>query len=427
MFGVHHLSLTRMSKHESSSASRFTLRLAAIALILPMMLSLASCNKEAAAPPTSNQTPDNPNDKGKTPVDPSIAVPTSPGELGNIPSDNLMSDPLFAARVTLGSHLYYDGRISVGGDPQSTDPDKQVGVSCASCHSPAVGFSDPEASAVHPMSFGVKHFQGFRNAPGLTNVAYNKFLTWDGKFKTLEAHAPGPMFSAAEMGDVPATPEYYGAPNEDTLLLFKRLQKEPKYAEMFTAAFGDPNISLDRMCKAIASYERTFISTNSKFDSYNKALHNQGGDINAISDAAKRGFKAFIDPAVGNCASCHSGFNFTNNDFINNGLPANQNDLGLQFQSHSNQDINKFKVPTLRNVAQSGPYMHNGSKATLEDVVNFYRHVGHGSNADYSSNVDYRVKNITLTDQDVADIVEFLKTLTDNDFLAKASFQNPWK
>ncbi|HET9135350.1 MAG TPA: c-type cytochrome, partial [Candidatus Kapabacteria bacterium] len=152
-----------------------------------------------------------------------------------------------------------------------------------------------------------------------------------------------------------------------------------------------------------------------------------GGDINAISDAAKRGFKAFIDPAVGNCVSCHSGFNFTNNEFINNGLPANQNDLGLQFQTHSNQDINKFKVPTLRNIAKTGPYMHNGSKATLEDVVNFYKGNSQRSSSAYSSNVDDRVKNINLTDQDVADIVEFLKTLTDDQFLANASFQNPWK
>lgn len=416
-----------MSKHGSViSAGRLPLRLAAMVIALPLMVALSSCNKEAAAPPTSTKTPDNPTDNGGTQVDPSVAVPTSPGELGNIPEDNLMSDPRFAARVALGRHLYYDGRISVGGDPQSTDPDKQKGVSCASCHSPTVAFSDPEATALHPMSFGVKHFQGFRNSPGLTNVAYNKFLTWDGKFKTLEAHAPGPMFSAAEMGDVPATPEYYGKPNEDTLLLFKRLQTAPEYVELFKNAFGDQKISLDRMCKAIASFERTFISVNSSFDSYNKALHNQGGDINAISESAKRGFKAFINPAVGNCASCHSGFNFTNNSFVNNGLPANQADLGLAFTSKSNQDINKFKVPTLRNIAKTGPYMHNGSKATLEAVVAFYKENSGGTASSYSSNVDDRIKKINLTDQDAADIVEFLKSLTDEQFLQNTAFANPW-
>ena len=414
-----------MLKHGSRKATRFSLRLALLIALFPALTILSSCNKEAASNPTTTTPPDNPVDNGGKPVDPSVAIPTTPGVLGAMPEDNLISNPQFAARVELGRHLYFDGRVSVGGDSLSTDPDKQVGVSCGSCHSPAQAFSDPLATAQQPMSFGVKHFRGFRNAPGLTNVAYNVKYTWDGKFNTLEAHAPGPMFSAAEMGSVPASPSYYGKPNEDTLLLFKRLQKEPKYAELFANAFGEQSISLDHICKAIASFERTFISTETPFDNYNRALHNSGGNIAAISESAKRGFKIFIDPVKGNCISCHSGFNFTDGGFHNNGLKPDQNDLGQKFVTGSNEDLNKFKVPTLRNIAVTGPYMHNGSMPTLEDVVKFYQSLN--KETYYSSNVDERIKKINLTDQDVTDIVEFLKTLTDDSFLKNMAFANPWK
>lgn len=417
-----------MLKHELFTfAKRTSVRSAVVLLSLAGSLALSSCNKELAG--TTGTDPNQPPSGGG---DPMLVIPTSPGAM-NAGIDNPLGN---AARIELGRHLFYDGRISIAsdsmreGDPLNLAP----GISCGSCHDPAAAFTDTRAAKLNQsFSQGVFGKMGTRNAPALTNIGYNAKFTWDAKFASLEEHVPGPMFSQVEMGNnlsrfgdgTDGNDGYDHTPgNNDTLLLFKRLSSEDQYSGLFTAAYGNPEISLDRIVKAIAAFERTFVSTNSTFDEYNKALHNQGGNINAISESAKNGFKLFTDPMKANCVSCHSGYNFTDNKLHNNAILASEKDpgaAGAPGKNNNNALFNFFKVPSLRNIARTGPYMHNGSLATLNDVVAHYVSGGH-------SNSKGEIKPLSLTTQEQADIVEFLNTLTDESFLDKASkdFKNPW-
>jgi cytochrome c peroxidase len=415
-----------MLKHELFTfAKRTSVRSAVVVLSLAGSLALSSCNKELAG--GTGTDPNQPPSGGGG--DPMLVIPTSPGAM-NPGLDNPLGN---AARVELGRHLFYDGRISIASDSmkKSQPGNKAPGISCGSCHDPSAAFTDIRAEkAGQTFSAGVFGKMGTRNAPALTNIGYNAKFTWDGKFASLEDHVPGPMFSQVEMGNnLSRFPGDGGDGNDgydhtpgsnDTLLLFKRLNDEDKYASMFTTAYGNSEISLDRIVKAIAAFERTFVSTNSSFDSYNKALHNEGGDINAISASAKNGFKLFTDPQRANCVSCHSGYNFTDGKLHNNGLPVTNNDLGAAGVKGSNNAlINFFKVPSLRNIAKTAPYMHNGSLATLKDVLAHYVKGGDGSSV-------HQIKPVALTDQEQADIIAFLESLTDNSFLANANFKNPW-
>ncbi|MEI8135359.1 MAG: cytochrome c peroxidase [bacterium] len=417
---------------------------------------LASCKQDApvGSTPTPTTTITSP-------------IPKTPPQI-IVPSDN---KPLnLEAEIELGRHLFYDKQMSVDGS-----------TSCASCHQADRGFSD-----LLQTSRGMNGQMGTRNAPGLTNVAYNTVFTWDGKFPTLEKHAPGPIFNAVEMGNNfftsgkdtignrDTTGGGYGSKvgTNDTLMLFARLDGNPKvlpgtmvgatamvdvnsvrkdklgknYYALLNAAWGPVTVTMstdrgttftkveavaftmDIIAKSIAAFERTFISNASPFDRYNS------GDETAINDNAKNGFKLFIDTARANCVSCHSGYNFTDQQFHNNGILQNSpnvdsKDIGRGAITKNSADNFKYKTPTLRNVSLTGPWMHNGTFAnsgatveiSLENVVRHYNFGGHATPGQ-----DPRVRQLHLSDDEVRDISMFLMTLQDGSFSSNSSLSNPW-
>jgi cytochrome c peroxidase len=368
---------------------------------------IASCKQSSLATnPSSTMPPDNPTTAN-------TSIPKNPGIMV-IPPDN----PSNPAKIELGRHLFFDKSLSVDGS-----------TSCASCHTPSFGFSDSRGLATS-MGFGGR--MGTRNAPALANIGYNTVITWDGKFNTLEQHALAPIFNNIEMannitGVNPISSGYYHTDpgNNDTNFLFKRLKDRPesidhkKYSDLFIAAWGSSNISMDRIVKSIACFERTFISTQSPFDRYNN------GDQSVFKNnpEAVHGFKLFMDVNGANCISCHSGYNFTDQQFHNNGLiPGQRNDSGRSVISGNSADMYKFKTPSLRNIALSGPYMHDGRFRTLDEVLAFYK-LGGNVNA---ANRDPRIRPLKLSDQDIYDIIEFLKTLTDDKFSSNPAFADPW-
>jgi len=276
------------------------------------------------------------------------------------------------ARVELGRDLFFDPRLSGSG-----------WISCATCHNPALGWSDGLATG---MGHGMKHLP--RATPTIVNAAFNTLQMWDGRKKSLEDQALGPITTEAEMAQtLPA--------------LVAKLDAIPGYRRMFAQAYPGEPVSGDTIAKAIASYERTILSTESPFDRWMR------GDAMAVSDAAKRGFDVFRGP--GNCETCHSGFNFTDNGFHNIGVkdPDGKPDLGRYQERKVALMKGAFKTPTLRDVALTGPYMHNGCYKTLEEVVDHYERGGV-----VKDNLSPNMKPIHLTAAERSDLVEFLKSLT---------------
>lgn len=285
-----------------------------------------------------------------------------------IPADN----PLTTAKVELGKKLYFDPRLSADGS-----------VSCARCHKLEHGFADDT-----PFSDGVKGQLGDRNSPTVLNRLYSKAQFWDGRAASLEAQALGPVQNPVEMAN--------------TLpLMVSSLDKIAGYKPDFEKAFGSAEITADRVGKAIASFERTLLSGNSAFDRF------QAGDTSAISESAKRGFAVFM--SKGNCAQCHPLPNFTDEEYHNLGVGMNKPnpDLGRYKVTKNEEDKGAFKTPTLRDVANTGPYLHDGSGETIEAVVAL---VGRGGGR--NPNLDPKVKPLRLTKKEQADLVEFLKALT---------------
>lgn len=282
------------------------------------------------------------------------------------PADNLSTPE----RVELGKFLFFDPRLS-----------GSKWISCATCHNPALGWSDGLPTAIgHGMQ--VLH----RSTPTILNGAYQQWQFWDGRAATLEQQALGPIVAEPEMaGNLANLP--------------KELGDIPKYKQMFDAAYPGQGITNDTIAKAIAAFERTIVSQDSAFDRWLK------GKDTAMSDAAKRGFVVFKGKA--NCAACHSGFNFTDNGFHNIGLPDNH-DEGRFLIKKVKVMKGAFKTPTLRDVALTPPYMHNGQYKTLEEVVEHYNSGGKPT----FDNLDPNMKPLNLTKQEKADLVEFLKALT---------------
>jgi len=295
-----------------------------------------------------------------------------------IPADNALT----AETIALGRRLYYDPILSV---------DKTV--SCATCHNPRFGFSDGA-----PTSTGVGGKKGNRNAPTVWNAAYYTVQFWDGRAPSLEAQASGPMENPIEMAHTLSGVE-------------TALNAAPGYKELFEKAFGPGPVTIDKVTKALAAFERTVISANSPFDRFM-----YGGNKKALSAPAQRGLAIFKDPKKGNCAVCHTIEDkyalFTDNKFHNLGVGLNSKgeltDLGRYNESKQEADKGAFKTPTLRNIAQSAPYMHDGSLKTLKDVVDFY--VGGGTSNPFR---DKEIKSLEhLTKQDRGDLVAFLESLT---------------
>jgi cytochrome c peroxidase len=294
-----------------------------------------------------------------------------------IPPDN----PPTAATIGLGRKLFYDMRLS-----------KDDSVSCASCHSPNLGFTDGLRVAR-----GVGGMTGLRNAPTLLNAAYSPLQFWDGRAPNLEEQSADPIANPLEM-------------NQTHDVSISKIRKDPLYKAEFANAFGPGPITLGIIEKSLASFERTLLSGNSPFDQYE-----YGGNKQALTPAAVRGLAIFRDPNRGNCVVCHT-INktyalFTDGKFHNTGAGVNGEgeftDLGRFGQTKLEADKGQFKTPTLRNVALSGPYMHDGSLKTLKDVVDFYS--GGGNSNPY---LDKEIKGLNLSARDRADLVTFLESLT---------------
>lgn len=290
------------------------------------------------------------------------------GDAFNVPGDNSMSE----AKVELGKLLYFDTRLSV-----------DATVSCATCHDPAKGFTDQAR-----VSTGVAGHKGGRNAPTVINTAFNYFQFWDGRSPSLEDQAKGPIVNPVEMAN---TLEAATA----------AIAKVDGYTPYFMAAFGDGHVTIDRIAKAIATYERTVLSGNSVWDRYVYA-----DDDDALSDSAKRGLELFEGKAL--CTRCHVGFNLTDGLFHNLGvgMKANDPDLGRYAVTKVDKDKGAFKTPMLRDLLKTAPYMHDGSIATLEEVVELYDRGGEPNQW-----LDAKIAKLELSAREKADLVAFLRSL----------------
>jgi cytochrome c peroxidase len=301
-----------------------------------------------------------------------LGLPPVPVPKGNPPT---------AETVALGRRLYYEPLLSL----DST-------VSCASCHHPDFGFSDGKQ-----FSEGVGKKKGNRNSPTVLNSAYFATQFWDGRALTLEEQAEGPVENPVEMAHSLKSVE-------------RRLNADPSYRAEFEKAFGPGRITYDMVAQAIASFERTVLSGNSPFDRWF-----YGRDQNAVSESVKRGFEVFRRADKGNCAACHpiaeSYGLFTDNQFHNVGVGVKNEmptDLGRYNISHVEAQRGAFKTPSLRNLTQTAPYMHDGSLKTLKEVVDFY--IGGANSNPY---LDSRIKPLDfLTGQERADLLAFLESLT---------------
>jgi cytochrome c peroxidase len=311
----------------------------------------------------------------------------------------LEDNPLTRAKIELGRQLYFDPRLSADGK-----------VSCASCHDPDEGFGRHSQFGV-----GIGGQIGGRNSP----VSYNRILSgaqfWDGRAKSLEDQAVGPIANPIEMGNT----------HEECV---SAIQKSPVYEAEFKAVFGE--LTIDTVAKAIASFERAIVTGPSPYD-YQEQLSPFAGtdpddlkednpelyqkylsykalvDEHPMSDEAKRGREIFFG-TKGNCTACHVGANFTDEKYHNLGVGMDKEpehaDRGREAVTKDDKDFGAFKTPTIRNIEFAGPYMHDGSQQTLEEVVDWYAKGGHPN-----PHLDEKIKKLDLTDQDKKDLVAFIK------------------
>lgn len=275
------------------------------------------------------------------------------------PSDN----PSTPEKIALGKQLYFDGRLSADNK-----------ISCASCHDPAKGYSNGEQFAT-----GVEGKKGGRNSPTVINSAFNRYQFWDGRAKSLEEQALGPIQNPIEM-------------NMTLDAVVAKLNAINGYKSQFQKVFGT-DVTADGIAKAIAAYERTVVSTDAPYDRY------RAGDKSAMSESAMRGMKLFFSKA--NCVACHSGPNFTDNGFHNIG--SSTGDPGREVISKSLGDKQAFKTPTLREIGRTAPYMHDGSFKTLEDVLAHYNKGGTPN-----QQLDEELFPLQLSPQEITDLIGFL-------------------
>lgn len=329
------------------------------------------------------------------------------------------------AKVELGRHLFYDVRLS-----------SDQTMSCATCHQQARGFTDGQA-----LSKGINQQFGLRSAMSLANVAYSPALTWaNPNLKSLEVQALLPIF-----GEHPVEMGMAGKEK----ILFARLRQDPVYQQMFAEAFPQEArkgakalYSVSTVTKALASFQRSLLSFNSPFDRYR-----YGGDTTAMSPSARRGEALFFGEKL-ECYHCHGGLNFTDNvghvrnpfpeiGFHNTGLYNLDGkgayptvNRGIAEVTGDPNDMGKFRTPTLRNIEVTAPYMHDGSLPDLRSVIrSHYAEAGRSSSTPQGSNPlrSQFIRGFEINEDEIADVVEFLKSLTDTDFLKNPSYSNPWQ
>lgn len=278
-------------------------------------------------------------------------------------------------KVELGKKLFFDPRLS--GDNN---------MSCASCHNPLFGWSDGLKTAKGNKSMTLR-----RASPTVMNSGFNTIQMWDGRAASLEEQAMGPMKSHEEM-------------NMNISELMHFLNTNTEYAGLFNRAFPGEVIGESTLAKSLAAFQRTLISNRSPFDAWVK------GDTDALTAQQINGFKLFLDPNKGKCAVCHSGGNFTDDGFHNLGLASygkENPDLGRYSERPLGLMKGAFKTPTLRDITLTAPYFHDGSAATIEEVIEHYL-----SGGKIKTNLSPNFVNAELNDSEVEDLVAFMETLT---------------
>lgn len=302
-----------------------------------------------------------------------------------IPANN----PLTVEGIALGRKLFYDPILSKGNTQ-----------SCASCHRQAFAFTD--STLQH--SIGVDGLTGTRNAMPLFNLGYQKKFFWDGGAASLEDQVLAPIQNPVEMHET--------LPN-----VIYKLQNHAEYPSLFEAAFGSSKITTNMLMKAIAQFERTLISGNSKFDKYMR------GEV-SLTPQELNGMNLYMSEEKGDCFHCHTfGSTFSDFEFRNNGLDAEPVDMGRYLITLNPSDKGKFKTPSLRNVEVTAPYMHDGRFKTLDEVLHHYN-----SGFIISDYIDPKLAILPknrMSQQEMNDIIAFLKTLTDYEFLSNPKFAKP--
>ena len=300
------------------------------------------------------------------------------------PTFNIFANnPLTEEGFQLGRKLFYDGILSKDGNTP-----------CASCHQQYAAFCTYD----HDLSHGFNNSFTTRNAPALANLAWMPLLTWDGGANHIEVQPLRPLTAINEM-----------ASNIDSILL--KLRMDPAYPKLFKAAYGDPKINSQRLLKALAQFTGSIISSNSKYDKVKR-----GED--AFTRTEERGYTTFKVK----CATCHKEPLFTDYSFRNNGLPINQQgDVGRMQITGDKNDSLKFKVPSLRNVALTFPYMHDGRIYTIGQVIEHYRS---GIITSQPTLDPLLVKRISISNNEKNDLIFFLNTLTDTVLTHNPRFAN---
>ncbi|MGA0556351.1 cytochrome-c peroxidase [Larkinella sp. VNQ87] len=324
----------------------------------------------------------------------SLQYPVSFGGRFSIPADN----PMTQEGVYLGRLLFYEPRLSKTGT-----------VSCASCHQQARAFTDGLA-----VSVGVSGNPTRRNSMSLVNLLWVRQFFWDGRSTGLEEQALIPLTHADEMGR---------KPGEAALAL----RKIAPYPALFRHVFGSDTITDQRIAKAIAQFERTLISSDSPYDRYLRGQYTPTASEKRGLDLFTTAPNATKDIRGGNCAHCHGGPKLMQELFHNNGLDAIPADSGRQTVTGLALDLGRFRVPTLRNIALTAPYMHDGRFATLSAVIDHYSdHVQHSPNLG-AELAPAQAGGLRLTNQEKKDLLAFLHLLTDSTFIHNPLFADPHK
>jgi len=315
-----------------------------------------------------------------------------------IPEDN----PMTEEGVALGRRLFYETKLSADNS-----------ISCSTCHAPASGFSDP-----NQFSTGVDGIEGNRNSMALINVGWNQSYFWDGRAKTLEQQVLQPVENPIEM-------------HESWSNVVSKLNADVSYRNMFFKAFNTYEIDSVNAAKALAQFIRTMISGESKFDIIYK---NENGIPLSSADQAiwatvtpseLAGYDLFKSLNGADCFHCHNGPLMQVQKFSNNGLDATFTDIGRGEVTGNPNDYGKFKVPTIRNIALTAPYMHDGRFATLDEVIDHYSH-GVQMSSTIDPLIEYAAQGGVQLDAQEKDLLkQFLHTLTDYNFINNPEFQKP--
>lgn len=310
-----------------------------------------------------------------------VAVQEDPGPkapLGLPPIPWPDDNPYSKEKAELGWLLYFDKRLS-----------SDASVACATCHTPEHGFTDGA-----PVATGIRGQKGNRSAPTVINRAYSTEQFWDGRAPSLEEQAKGPLANPLEMTGQKTSDAAHRS-------CVDCLRAIPGYRQRFKQVFGKDDFTIDDVAKAIATFERTILSGDSPFDRY------RAGDKSALNPSQARGMEIFFNKTA--CDSCHLGINLTDGSYVNVGIGMDKPnpDLGRYLVTHREEDKGAFKTPTLRDVAHTAPYMHDGRFKTLEEVVEHYDKGGI-----QNPHLDRRLKPLHLTSQEKADLVAFLKSLS---------------